>query len=88
MFLCAFLAFQVSLALLAMQAHIWALFKMVDVLDLKSLPPVAVTTSTAAIGCGVPKCEAVLLADCDSGLDLVRDIIQTAYNREDRNKTC
>ena len=64
MFLCAFLAFQVSLALLAMQAHIWALFKMVDVLDLKSLPPVAVTTSTATIGCGVPECEAVLLAVC------------------------
>ena len=62
MFLCAFLAFQVSLAVLATQAHIWALLKMVDVLDLKSLPPVAVTTGAAAIGCGVPSRVAVLAA--------------------------
>ena len=52
------------LALLTIQAHIWALLKMIDVLGFKPLPPIAVTTGTATIGCGVAACEALLLAVC------------------------
>ena len=52
------------LALLTIQAHVWTRFKILHVLFLKPLPPIAVTTGAAAIGAGVPNCEAVLLADC------------------------
>ena len=53
-----------SLALLAIQAHIWAPFKVVHVVGLKHLPPIAVTTGTATIGRGVAACEALLRAVC------------------------
>ena len=53
-----------SLALLTIQAHIWAPFKVVHVVGLKHLPPIAVTTGTATIGSGVAACEALLLAVC------------------------
>ena len=53
-----------SLALLTIQAHIWAPFKVVHVLGFKLLPPVAVTTGTATIGRGVAAREALLLAAC------------------------
>ena len=52
------------LALLAIQAHIWAPFKVVHVVGFKLLPPVAVTTGTATIGRGVAACEALLRAVC------------------------
>ena len=51
-----------SLALLTIQAHIWALLKIVEVLGFKPLPSIAVTTGTATIGRGVAACEARLLA--------------------------
>ena len=53
-----------SLALLTIQAHIWAPFKVVHVLGFKLLPPVAVTTGAATIGAGVAAREALLLAAC------------------------